>query len=69
MMNRPTTCFGKTRPILKQLRKSRKKICHVVESETQDEPSNQHTNLSRDALRGGPFSRFTSDGGLVREFR
>ena len=62
MMNRSTTCFDKIRPILKQLRKNRKKIRHVVQSETQDEPANQHTNLSRDALRGGPFGA----GGLKR---
>ena len=52
MMNRSKICFGKTRPTLKQLRKNKKKICNVVQSETQDELSKQHTNLSRDALRG-----------------
>ena len=54
-MNISKTCFGKTRLILKQLRKNSKIIRYVVQSETQDEPSNQHTNLSRDALLGGPF--------------
>ena len=56
-MDRSKTYFGKTRPIFKQLRKNSKKICHDVQSETQDEPSNQHSNLSRDALRGGPFGK------------
>ena len=55
-MNRSKTCFGKTRPILKKHRKNTKKTYHGVQSETQDEPYNEHTNLSRDALRGGPFT-------------
>ena len=27
----------------------------INKSETQDEPSNQHTNLSKDALQGDPY--------------
>ena len=57
MMNRSENCLGKTRPILKQLGKNRRQICHAVQSETQDEPSNKYTNLSRDALRGDPFTQ------------
>ena len=47
--------MGKIRPILKQFIKNRNKICHIVQSETQDEPSNQHKNLSGDALWGDPL--------------
>ena len=57
-MKRSETCFGQTRPILNQLIKNSKKNHHAVQPWTQDETSNQHTNLSRDALRGVPFSFF-----------
>ena len=56
MMYRSKTVVGQTRPILKHSRKNSKKNRHAVQPKTQDEPSNKDTNLSRDALRGGPLA-------------